>query len=80
MYFGQKKSTCKTEERKCKSLLALLKYSMSLKLDGSMADDLSAFICKGNLLSGGESKPLSPSSLWNYLIFCLSIHNILIDA
>lgn len=44
MYFGQKKSTCKTEERKCKSLVVLLKYSVSLKLDSSMADDLGAFI------------------------------------
>lgn len=44
IYFGQKESTCKTEERRCKSLVVLLKQSMSLKLDGSMADDLGAFI------------------------------------
>lgn len=43
-YFGQKKSTCKTEERRCKSLVVLLKYSMSVKLEGSMVDDLGAFI------------------------------------
>lgn len=44
MYFVQKKSTWKTDERGCKTLVVLLKQSMSLKLDGSMADDLCAFI------------------------------------
>lgn len=61
MYFGQKKSTCKTEERRCKSLVVLLKYSMSLKLDSSRALTLVLWSGKVNLLSGGESKPLPHS-------------------